>query len=100
VAPAVTVTMIPTIHTRTVLVTSPIDLAKALMYLVTDTPAILKVAIEKIPKMTKNKRAPFEKIAAKYDSGLSIYGIDRLLNTQALYPKEQGMKVIIGNKMI
>jgi hypothetical protein len=65
VAPAVTVTIIPIIHTRTVLVTSPIDLANALIYLVTDTPAMLNVAIEKIPKITKNKRAPFEKIAAK-----------------------------------
>jgi hypothetical protein len=36
-----------------------------LIYLVTDTPAMLNVAIEKIPKITKNKRAPFEKIAAK-----------------------------------
>jgi hypothetical protein len=35
------------------------------MYLVTETPAMLNVAIEKIPKITKKKREPFEKIAAK-----------------------------------
>lgn len=64
--------MMPIDQTRIVLVTSPIDLAKAFMYFVTDTPAMLKVAIENIPKITKNKRDPFEKIAAKYDSGRSI----------------------------
>lgn len=57
---------IPIIHTKTVLVTSPIDLANALIYLVTVTPQILKVAIENIPKITKNKRVPLELISAKY----------------------------------
>ncbi len=49
-APAVMVIIIPIIQTNTVLVTSPIDLAKALIYFVTVTPQILNVAIEKIPK--------------------------------------------------
>lgn len=62
VAPAVTVTIIPIAHTITVRVTSPIDLANALMYLVTVTPQILKVAIEKIPKITKNNKAPLAPI--------------------------------------
>ena len=75
VAPAVTVTMIPMAQTKTVRVTSPIDLAKALIYLVTVTPQMLKVAIEKIPKMTKNNKAPFAPISAKYLSGLSRKGI-------------------------
>jgi hypothetical protein len=43
-----------------VLVTSEIDLAKALICLVTVTPAILKVAIEKTPKMQKKSKPPFE----------------------------------------
>lgn len=68
--PAVTVTIIPIIQTRTVLVTSPIERAKALMYLVTVTPQILKVAIENTPKITKNKSDPFAPISAKYLSGL------------------------------
>ena len=51
----------PIPHTNTVLVTSPIDLAKALIYLVTVTPVMLNVAIENIPKIQKNRRAPFEK---------------------------------------
>ena len=66
VDPAVIVIKIPIIQTKTVLVTSPIDLAKALIYLVTVTPQILKVAIENIPKITKNKSVPLEKISAKY----------------------------------
>jgi hypothetical protein len=33
-----------------------------LMYLVTVTPQILKVAIEKIPKITKNNKAPLAPI--------------------------------------
>ena len=57
---------IPMIQTNTVLVTSPTDLAKALIYLVTVTPQILKVAIEKIPKITKKSKAPFAPISAKY----------------------------------
>lgn len=56
--PAVTVIMIPIAHTITVRVTSPIDLAKALIYLVTVTPQILKVAIEKIPRITKKSNPP------------------------------------------
>ena len=75
VTPAVTVTMIPMAQTKTVRVTSPIDLAKALIYLVTVTPQMLKVAIEKIPKITKNNSAPFAPISAKYLSGLSRKGI-------------------------
>lgn len=62
VAPAVTVTMMPMAQTSTVRVTSPIDLAKALMYLVTVTPQMLNVAIEKIPKMTKKSKAPLAPI--------------------------------------
>lgn len=61
-APADTVTMIPIAQTKTVRVTSPIDLAKALIYFVTVTPQILKVAIEKIPKITKNNNPPFAPI--------------------------------------
>ncbi len=52
----------PIAQTNTVLVTSPIDLAKAFIYFVTVTPQILKVAIEKIPKMTKKRSAPLENI--------------------------------------
>ena len=69
--PAVTVMMIPMAQTSTVRVTSPIDLASALMYLVTVTPQMLKVAIEKIPRMTKNSSPPLEAIYEKYISGLS-----------------------------
>lgn len=58
--------MSPMPHTKIVLVTSPIDRARALMYLVTVTPAMLKVAIEKIPKMQKNKSPPFENASEKY----------------------------------
>jgi hypothetical protein len=43
-------------HTKIVLVTSPIDLARAFMYLVTVTPVMLKVAIEKIPNIQNIKR--------------------------------------------
>ena len=43
----------PTTHTRIVRVTSPIDRASALMYFVTVTPEILKVAIENMPSMQK-----------------------------------------------
>ena len=57
--PAVKVTIIPTIHTNTVLVTSPIERAKAFIYFVTVTPEILKAAIEKIPNITKNNKGPF-----------------------------------------
>lgn len=100
VAPAVTVTMIPIAQTMTVRVTSPIDRAKALMYFVTVTPQMLKVAIEKIPKMTKNSKAPLAPIQAKYLSGLSRKGIPPQLKTQASTPKLHGMKVMIGNRTI
>lgn len=83
VAPAVTVMIIPIAQTRTVRVTSPIDLAKALMYLVTVTPQMLNVAIEKIPKITKNKRPPLAPISAKYLSGLSRKGMPLSFRTQA-----------------
>lgn len=73
--PAVTVIIMPIAHTITVRVTSPIDLANAFMYFVTVTPQMLKVAIEKIPKITKNNNPPFAPISAKYLSGLSKYGI-------------------------
>jgi hypothetical protein len=62
VTPAVTVTMIPIAQTKTVRVTSPIDRAKAFMYLVTVTPQMLNVAIEKIPKIQKNSKAPLAPI--------------------------------------
>jgi hypothetical protein len=39
----------PKIHTKTVRVTSQIDLDKAFIYLVTVTPVILKIVIDKIP---------------------------------------------------
>jgi hypothetical protein len=57
--------IIPTIQTMTVLVTSQIDRARALMYLVTVTPVTLKVAIEKTPRMTKKRRSPFYPISVK-----------------------------------
>lgn len=75
VLPAVTVIIMPIAHTITVRVTSPIDLAKALMYFVTVTPQMLNVAIEKIPKITKNNKPPLAPISAKYLSGLYKYGI-------------------------
>ncbi len=62
VDPAVTVMMIPTAQTITVRVTSAIDLANALIYLVTVTPQILNVEIEKIPKITKNNNPPLAPI--------------------------------------
>jgi hypothetical protein len=62
-------------QTKTVRVTSPIDLAKALIYLVTVTLKLLKVAIEKIPKIMKNDSAPFAPISANYFSGLLRKGI-------------------------
>lgn len=62
VAPADTVIIIPIAQTITVRVTSPIDRAKALMYFVTVTPQMLKVAIEKIPNITKNNNPPFAPI--------------------------------------
>jgi len=83
--------MIPTIHTMTVLVTSQIDLASALIYLVTVTPVTLKVAIEKTPKMTKKRRSPFSPIYVKYAKGFSMNGIPALSITQASTPKLQGM---------
>jgi hypothetical protein len=57
--------MIPTIQTKIVLVTSPIDLASAFMYFVTVTPVTLNVAIENIPRITKNKSSPFVAIYVK-----------------------------------
>ena len=92
--------MMPTAQTMTVRVTSPIDLAKAFMYLVTVTPQMLKVAIEKIPKMTKNRSPPFAPISAKYCSGLYKNGIPLALMTQASIPKLHGIKVMIGSKII
>lgn len=62
--------MSPIPQTRIVLVTSAIDLARALIFLVTVTPAILKVAIEKIPKMQKNNKAPLLNASEKYSKGL------------------------------
>lgn len=70
VAPAVTVIMIPTAHTIIVRVTSAIERAKALIYLVTVTPQILKVEIENIPKITKNNKPPLAPISEKYCYGL------------------------------
>ena len=67
--------IIPIAQTITVRVTSPIERAKAFMYFVTVTPQMLNVAIEKIPKITKNKRAPLAPISAKYLSGLYKNGI-------------------------
>ncbi len=50
----------PTVHTITVRVTSHIDLANALMYFVTDTPVMLKVAIEKMPNIQNKSNGIFE----------------------------------------
>lgn len=83
VAPKVIVMMIPIAQTITVRVTSPIERAKALMYFVTVTPQMLNVAIEKIPKITKNNKTPFDATSEKYCSGLSKNGMPALLNTQA-----------------
>lgn len=63
--PNVTVINIPTIQTKTVLLTSPIDLANAFIYLVTVTPQILNVAIENTPIMTKKSKKPLENIYEK-----------------------------------
>lgn len=52
-------------HTKIVLVTSEMDLAKAFICLVTVTPAILNVAIEKIPKIQKKSNPPFENASEK-----------------------------------
>lgn len=58
--------MIPTPQTKIVLVTSPIDLASAFMYLVTVTPVMLNVAIENMPNMQKKSSNPFEPASVKY----------------------------------
>lgn len=60
----------PIPQTKIVLVTSAIDLARALIFLVTVTPAMLNVAIEKIPKMQKNNNAPLLNSSEKYSNGL------------------------------
>lgn len=52
--------VIPISHTTTVLVTPTIARAKAPIYLVTDTPAILKIVIAKTPKTTKASSKPDE----------------------------------------
>jgi hypothetical protein len=52
--------MMPISQISMVRVTSPIDLAKELMYFVTETPVILKVAIEKKPIITKRISTPLE----------------------------------------
>ena len=48
------------IHTKIVLVASAIDLAKALMYLVTVTPVTLKVAMDAILISIKKNRTPLD----------------------------------------
>lgn len=58
--------MIPTIQTIMVLATSATERAKALMYLVMVTPVILNNAIEKIPKIQKNRSPKLELASAKY----------------------------------
>ena len=60
------VTIRPTPQTKIVLVTSPIERANALIYLVTVTPVILNVAIEKIPRIQKNNNDPLENAYEKY----------------------------------
>ena len=90
----------PIIHTRTVRVTSPIERAKALMYLVTVTPVMLKVAIENTPKMTKNSKAPFAPTYAKYRSGRSKKAIPLESRTHAETPNVHGTKVKIGRRTI
>ena len=84
-------------QTKMVLVTSPIDLAKALIYFVTVTPVMLNVAIEKTPRMQKISNGPLENAYEKYWIGLYKYGNPSGLKTQASIPNEQGMKVRIGN---
>jgi hypothetical protein len=44
---------------------------------------MLKVAIEKIPNMTKKSKAPFAPISAKYLSGLYKNAIPLKLKTHA-----------------
>ena len=57
--------MIPMPQTKTVRVTSQIERVNALIYFVTVTPLTLKVAIEKIPKITKKNKAPLLNICEK-----------------------------------
>lgn len=83
-------------QTKIVLVTSAIDRARALIFLVTVTPAILNVAIEKIPKVQKNNNAPSLNAAEKYSNGLSKNGNPWWLNTQASTPNRQGIKLMMG----
>jgi hypothetical protein len=59
---SLSVTINPTIHIITVLVTSTTDLATEDTYLVTDTPAILNVAIVKTPNITRIVNVKFAPI--------------------------------------
>lgn len=83
-------TIIPIIQTNTVLVTSQIALANEFIRFVTVTPQILKIAVENIPKNTKNIKILLFKIYSKYCSGLSQKGRPSELNTQADEPKVHG----------
>lgn len=85
-------------QTKIVLVTSPMERANAFMCLVTVTPVMLNVAMEKIPKMQKIKSGPFEKASAKYCPGRSMNGKPESVKTHASTPKVHGMKVKIGSK--
>lgn len=59
----------PTIQTIIVLIASATDLAKALIYLVIVTPAILNKAIENIPIIQKNSKRLLLKAYLKYERG-------------------------------
>ena len=89
-------TIIPTNQINTVLVTSASDLAKALIYLVTETPQRLNRAIEKIPIIMNAINDPFCPASRKYCSGLSKKEKDDYDITQADIPKLQGIKVMAG----
>jgi hypothetical protein len=80
----------------TVLVTSARDRERAFIYFVTDTPHKLNSAIEQIPIIIKTISEGLAPASLKYCYGLSKYGKDYLLITQADILKLQGMNDKIG----
>ena len=70
--PAVTVIIIPTIHTNILLVKFAIALAKALIYLVTVTPEILNNKIPRIEVIPKNINDKFYDNSLMYTVNPSI----------------------------
>ena len=89
----------PTIQTMTVLVTSQMDRAKALMYLVTVTPVTLKVAMENTPRMQKRRRNPLAPACEKYIPGFSTKDMPAEFMTHASAPKLQGTKDMMIRRM-